>query len=104
MALGELFIKKRVVNIWTTNFDELVEAGIKTLSPHHSFNVYSSANKSIAPRNTLSSVIKLHGDYRYDHIKNTPEELQNLEDSMQKSFSESLINKGTCSNRLFWFR
>lgn len=94
LCLGELFIKKRVVNIWTTNFDELVEAGIKTLSPHHSFNVYSSANKSIAPRNTLSSVIKLHGDYRYDHIKNTPEELQNLEDSMQKSFSESLINKG----------
>ena len=94
LCLGDLFVKKKVVNIWTTNFDELVEAGIKTLAPHHSFNVYSSANKSVAPRNALSSVIKLHGDYRYDHIKNTPSELQSLEASMQKAFSESLVNKG----------
>lgn len=95
LCLGNLFISKRVTNIWTTNFDELIEAGIKTLAAHHSFNVYSTANKTIAPANTLSSVIKLHGDYRYDHIKNTPTEIQNLEESMQKTFSESLmLNKG----------
>jgi NAD-dependent SIR2 family protein deacetylase len=94
LCLGDLFIKKRVVNIWTTNFDELVEAGIKTLAPYHSFNVYSSSNKSVAPSNTFSSVIKLHGDYRYDNIKNTTSELQSLETSMQKAFSQSLINKG----------
>jgi NAD-dependent SIR2 family protein deacetylase len=94
LCLGDLFIKKKVVNVWTTNFDELVEAGIKTLAPHHSFNVYSGTNKSVAPSNALSSVIKLHGDYRYDHIKNTPTELQSLEASMQKAFSESLVDKG----------
>ena len=94
LCLGDLFINKRVVNIWTTNFDELVEAGIKTLTPHHSFNVYSSANKSIAPSNTLSSVIKLHGDYRYDHILNTPAELQSLESSMKTAFADNLKNKG----------
>ena len=94
LCLGDLFIKKKVVNVWTTNFDELVEAGIKTLAPHHSFNVYSSVNKSAAPSNAFSSVIKLHGDYRYDHIKNTSNELQNIETSMQKAFSESLVNKG----------
>jgi len=94
LCLGDLFIKKRVVNVWTTNFDELIEAGIKTLSSHHSFNVYSSANKNVAPSNALSSVIKLHGDYRYDRIKNTSTELQSLETSMQTVFSESLGNKG----------
>lgn len=94
LCLGDLFIKKRIFNVWTTNFDELIEAGIKTLSPHHSFNVYSSSNKSSAPSNTLSSVMKLHGDYRYDHIKNTPIELQNLEASMRKSFSDAMLNKG----------
>lgn len=94
LCLGDLFIKKRVVNVWTTNFDELIEAGIKTLSSHHSFNVYSSANKNVAPSNALSSVIKLHGDYRYDRIKNTPTELQSLETSMQTVFSESLGKKG----------
>ncbi|NLD87128.1 MAG: hypothetical protein GX633_02570, partial [Clostridiales bacterium] len=93
LCLGDLFIKKKVVNVWTTNFDELIESGIKTLAPHHSFNVYSSANRSVAPSNALSSVIKLHGDYRYDHIKNTPAELQSLETSMHKAFSESLRNK-----------
>ncbi|MDR1409307.1 MAG: SIR2 family protein [Oscillospiraceae bacterium] len=83
-----------MVNVWTTNFDELVEAGIKTLAPQHSFNVYSSANKSVAPHNTLSSVMKLHGDYRYDHIKNTPDKLQSLEANMQTAFAQALINKG----------
>lgn len=94
LCLGDLFINKRIASVWTTNFDELVEAGIKALSPQHSFNVYSTANSSSAPQNTLSSIIKLHGDYRYDHIKNTPKELQELESSMQYLFEQSLINKG----------
>jgi hypothetical protein len=94
LCLGDFFIFKKVVNVWTTNFDELIEAGIKTLAPQHSFNVYSSANQTVAPKNVLSSVIKLHGDYRYDHIKNTSKELQELETSMGQVFSESLYNKG----------
>jgi NAD-dependent SIR2 family protein deacetylase len=94
LCLGDLFINKRIINIWTTNFDELIEAGIKTLAPNHSFNVYSSVNKNLVPSNAFSSVIKLHGDYRYDHIKNTNTELQSLESKMQKTFTESLINKG----------
>jgi hypothetical protein len=94
LCLADLFIKKRIVNIWTTNFDELIESGIKTLAPHNSFNVYSGANKSVAPSNPLSSVIKLHGDYRYDHIKNTPMELQVLETSMQVAFAENIKDKG----------
>jgi len=94
LCLGDLFIKKCIANIWTTNFDELIEAGIKTLLPHHSFNVYSSANKSNATDNDLSSIFKLHGDYRYDHIKNTTTELQSLESKMLSTFSEGLTNKG----------
>ena len=94
LCLGDLFMKKRIVNVWTTNFDELIEAGIRTLAPQHGFNVYSSANKRVAPQNTLSSVIKLHGDYRYDHIKNTTSELQSLETSMQTAFADNLKGKG----------
>lgn len=94
LCLADLCIKKRIVNIWTTNFDELIESGIKALVPHHSFNVYSSANKSVAASNSFSSVIKLHGDYRYDHIKNTTRELQILETTMQDSFTEKMKEKG----------
>ena len=57
LCLGDLYINKRVSNIWTTNFDELVEAGVKSLAPQYSFNVYSSANKNVAPSNPFSSVI-----------------------------------------------
>lgn len=94
LCLADLFINKKISNVWTSNFDELIEAGIKTLSPHHSFNVYSSVNKTAAPANALSSILKLHGDYRYDRIKNIPEELQSLETSMQNSFEKQLFNRG----------
>jgi len=93
LCLGDLFVNRQINNIWTTNFDELVEAGIKTLSPHHSFNVYSNINWSDTLTNALSSIIKLHGDYRYDHIKNTSSELQSLETSMNFCFSNNLNGK-----------
>ena len=74
LCLANLFINNEVKNIWTTNFDELIEAGIKTLSPQYSFNVVSSIQKdsiSQIANNNFQNVIKLHGDYRYDSIQNT---------------------------------
>ena len=65
LCLANLFINNKVKNIWTTNFDELIEAGIKTLSPQYSFNIISSIQKdsiSQIANNSFSNVIKLHGD------------------------------------------
>ena len=97
LCLANLFINNKVKNIWTTNFDELIEAGIKTLSPQYSFNIVSSIQKdsiSQIANNSFSNVIKLHGDYRYDSLQNTEQELQDLENQLSDLFCKSLINKG----------
>lgn len=97
LCLANLILNKKVKNVWTTNFDELIEAGIKTISPEYAFNTLSSVQKNSISKianNTLANVIKLHGDYRYDSIQNTTQELQNLENQLSKLFYHKLINRG----------
>ena len=97
LCLAHLFINKKISSIWTTNFDELVEAGIKTLNPPYAFNVVSSMNASSIKNikaNTYQCVYKLHGDYRYDNIKNTSLELQTLESSISSIFKNDIRKKG----------
>lgn len=97
LCLANLFINNKVKNIWTTNFDELIEVGVKTLSPQYSFNVVSSVQKdsiSQIASNNFPNVIKLHGDYRYDSLQNTEQELQNLENQLSDLFCKNLMNKG----------
>ncbi len=97
LCLAELFIGKKIQNIWTTNFDELIESGIKTIRPEHSFTVFSSANKDGIQNcvdRSFPSIFKLHGDYRYDKIKNTSTELKDLENSMQMQFKSRLYGTG----------
>ena len=75
----------------------MVESGIKTLEPSFAFKIHSSAKQKVTAftaDSTNPAVIKLHGDYRYDHILNTPEELQALESTMGHLLSEGLKNKG----------
>lgn len=97
LCLANLFINSKVKNIWTTNFDELIEAGIKTLAPQYSFNIVSSIQKdsiSQIANNSFSNIIKLHGDYRYDCLQNTEQELQELEKQLSDLFCNILIDKG----------
>ncbi|MDR1895223.1 MAG: SIR2 family protein [Prevotellaceae bacterium] len=96
-CLGDLIIKGKIKNVWTTNFDELIESGIKQLEAGFSFRVLSSANKdsiNITYDKDFPNIYKLHGDYRYDKIKNTLQEVQKLEISMNKKFEESLFDGG----------
>lgn len=97
LCVAHLFLKNKINNIWTTNFDELIESGIKTLSPEYSFNVVSSIQEDSIKNienNAYPCVFKLHGDYRYDDIKNTSKELQALEVSMSNLLASKLKNKG----------
>lgn len=97
LCLGELVIQNKIQCIWTTNFDELVEVGIQTIRPEYSYKVFSTANKTsqtFAGFDDFSQIIKLHGDYRYDKIKNTSFELQSLEQTMNQQFENRLKGKG----------
>ncbi|MDE0682831.1 MAG: SIR2 family protein, partial [Candidatus Poribacteria bacterium] len=78
-------------SVWTTNFDSLVarsaarfnltplEVGIDTQNRLH----------QQAGRGELLCV-SLHGDYRYDDLKNTPDELQNQEESLRNALIEEM--------------
>ncbi len=97
LCLGHLMINGFVQSVWTTNFDSLVENGISMLSPTQSFKVHSSANQANATMTGDESFIKiykLHGDYRYDKIKNTTQELQSLENLISDKFVRQINGKG----------
>ena len=97
VCLGDLFINGKIKNIWTTNFDELIEAGIYQNNPSFSFRLLSSINFDVQDNIgdfNFSNLYKLHGDYRYDRIKNTLQELQSLEFNMNNIFKDSLMKGG----------
>ncbi len=97
LCLVTLMLNGYVKNVWTTNFDSLVESAINTLSPAQAYKVHSSANQadaSMTGDETFLKIYKLHGDYRYDRIKNTTEELQKLEELICRKFVENTNHKG----------
>jgi hypothetical protein len=97
LCLAHLITNGKVQAVWTTNFDTLIEDGIHTLSPSYGFKVHSSANQTNASQTGDESffrLYKLHGDYRYDNIKNTTDELQQLEEGIYRQFASHISGKG----------
>lgn len=85
LCLGELVINGKVDLISTTNFDDLVLAGIHTTKPGLSVKSISSAvsgSMGFSIHDGFPNIVKLHGDYLLDKLKNTTVELQELEQSI----------------------
>ena len=78
-------------NIFTTNFDDLINealisfVGIKAKVYSHN---ETAAYISIGSRKP--NIIKLHGDYLYENIKNLNEETKDLENNMKVKLKEAL--------------
>lgn len=84
-------LKNNLFNvIFTTNFDDLVnEACYRfTNDLRPMVCAHDSAVTSVRLMSDRPKVIKLHGDFLYDSIKNTSSELQNLETNMRSKFIE----------------
>jgi len=82
LCLGELAINEKVDFISTTNFDDLILAGIHATKPSLSVKTISSAvgdSVGFSVHDGFPNIVKLHGDYLLDKLKNTTEELQDLE-------------------------
>jgi hypothetical protein len=81
--------------IWTTNFDDLIEKAINTLN-YKSCAIVSPENAASVSnyRDDIPQVVKLHGDFRYDSLQNTKEELQKLEDNLHQYFVSAMQKKG----------
>ncbi len=68
--------------VWTTNFDDLVVSGLPQGHARivRSFGLDSTSRLSLVePDETALNVVRLHGDYRYDALRNTDEELKSLD-------------------------
>ena len=95
LCLAEVITKGKIKNIWTTNFDPLIENAIHLLYPQSNILIISEANRNTAGflNPNFPVVGKLHGDYRYDWLKNTDQELQNLEKTIKDYAVNQLMGK-----------
>ena len=95
LCLAEAVMQGKVKNIWTTNFDSLLENALHRLYPINNVLVCSEANRdSVHLLNPAYPVIgKLHGDYRYDWLRNTKDELRQLEIELKEYAASQLADK-----------
>lgn len=88
--LTNLLNKGHFNTIFTTNFDDLVNEACFTFSNNlrpivcaHDSSITSVRLTTVRPK-----IIKLHGDFLFDNIKNTIRELESLEDNMRAKFRQ----------------
>ncbi|EOD0142206.1 SIR2 family protein [Escherichia coli] len=88
--LTNLLDKGHFNTIFTTNFDDLVNEACFTFSNNLRPIVcaHDSSINSIRLTTARPKIIKLHGDFLFDNIKNTIRELESLEDNMRAKFRQ----------------
>lgn len=79
-------------SIWTPNFDGLPAraAGFSKIITVIEVGIDSQERLFRKPRRNELVCVSLHGDYRYDALKNTPDELQQQEKKLHGAFVEHL--------------
>ena len=95
LCLAALVENRKFNIVWTTNFDDLIEKAINALN-YRSCQIVSPENApSVRSFNSdIPTIVKLHGDFRYDPLQNTTEELQSLEGSLHKYFLDASRRRG----------
>lgn len=90
-------IRKNVFNtVFTTNFDDLLNescylfsSDVRPLVSAHDSSISTLRITSARPK-----IIKLHGNFLFDNIKNTIRELESLEDNMRRKFKQYATEYG----------
>ncbi|MBS1515442.1 MAG: tetratricopeptide repeat protein [Bacteroidetes bacterium] len=91
LLFAHLIKEKYVNNIFTTNFDDLLNTAL--LKYYDTVPRIFSHNEAALYINVHSrrpNIIKLHGDYLFEDIKNTNDETMSLQENMKKKFEEAL--------------
>lgn len=80
LCFADYLISKGARNVLTTNFDLLIERAIRKLDENFDLTNVSENENPIL--NSRLNIIKLHGDYNYDSLKNTENELHKLDENL----------------------
>lgn len=81
LCFADYLISRHVRCVLTTNFDLLIERAVKKLDESYDL---VNVSEDIIPRLSSSlEVVKLHGDYNYNKIKNTVDELNSLNEELE---------------------
>src|ERR1017187_4143264 len=81
--------------IFTTNFDDLLNEAFYQLSAERALVcAHDSSVNTISIISHRTKIIKLHGDYLFDDLKNTHKETQNLDENMKEKLGEFLKEYG----------
>ena len=78
-------------SVWTTNFDQLVGRALasSTVAPIE-VGIDSAHRVDRPSRKGELLIVSLHGDYRYDHLKNTTAEIKQQENTLEAGLLQEL--------------
>lgn len=83
LCFANYLIRNKIGIVLTTNFDNLIEKSIRKLNENYDITFQTD---SLTPlQESALNIIKLHGDYNYDYIRNTETELKFLSDTINNS-------------------
>lgn len=99
LVLGALATIKKVSAIWTTNFDHLVESACaQSFGTTARLKVADLQRPEIAERSLNESdwpvLVKLHGDFQSERLKNTSDELRNQDRQFQLTLVRACARAG----------
>ncbi len=91
ILFANLIKNKFIHNVFTTNFDDLIYDALVAYTDTKA-RVYSHNEvvKYLSIGSEKPNIIKLHGDYLYENIKNIGKETFELEENMKVKFEEAL--------------
>ncbi|HVL97903.1 MAG TPA: SIR2 family protein [Egibacteraceae bacterium] len=94
LCFAALIAARRVDMVWTTNFDQVVERACERFGAATSLMTATPESGDAAVRAVTEGrvplYVKLHGDYRYERLKNTGDELQ----AQDQRLRQALITAG----------
>lgn len=87
LYLAGLVASRKINKILTTNFDDLInDAIVKFYDIKPIVCAFDSAIRSIRFDSLRPKILKLHGDFLYDNIKNVGDEVVRLDANMEEKF------------------